>query len=229
MSKEPNDIIRAAEIDKLISRANVHRLRGNYAEAEDAYREVLALDESRSDVIELIGDVLDARGQTEKAAEEYKKAIELDPKRASVETKYARMVLKIGEREYGKQLAREMLENPRKFAAPPRHPLLAFILSSLVPGFGQIYNGELTKGLILVGAFILSLLVLALSATETKNLLQVLGALVNPLAAQTKSPPVSGLVLWFAGALMFTYVYSIIDAPIAAAKGSRLEGCIRRK
>lgn len=218
MPTEPNDIVRAAEIDKLLSRANVHRMRGDYTAAEDTYREAFAFDESRADLLELVADMLEARGQVDKAAEEYKKVLEMQPGRVSAETKYARVVLRIGEREHQKALAQELLENPNKYVPPPSHPLLAFLLSGLVPGIGQIYNGELWKGVILVASFVLSLLVLALSATETKNLLQTFGSVVNPLRAAGKPPPVGGLVLFFTGVLMLVYIYAVIDAPIAAAK-----------
>ncbi len=36
------------------------------------------------------------------------------------------------------------------YAQPPKNPALAAILSFLIPGLGQIYNGEIGKGLIII-------------------------------------------------------------------------------
>lgn len=38
--------------------------------------------------------------------------------------------------------------NSEKITLKPRKPVLAFILALLIPGFGQVYNGQIKKGLI---------------------------------------------------------------------------------
>ena len=218
MTANPEGMRRAVEIDRLLSRANVHRARGEYIEAEDACREALALDESRLDVREFLADMLYARSQLDDAAAEYKRVLDVEPGRVTAQTKYAKVVLEIGEREYQKKLAQDMLENPQKYATWPKHPLLAFVLSLLVPGAGQVYNGEFIKGGIIVGVFAFMLLILALAPIEFKNLLLNLGALLNPGGTEGKPPPVGPFAPFAACALAATYIYAVIDAPIAAAK-----------
>jgi tetratricopeptide (TPR) repeat protein len=219
MSVNHEEIKRSAEIDRLISKVNLHRMRSEYIEAEDACRRALLLDESRADVRELLGDMLYARGQLENAMQEYKRVMESGPGFASAETKYAKVVLEMGQNEYDRRIAQEMIENPKKLAEGPKHPLLAFILSALVPGMGQVYNCEIVKGAILIGAFMLSLLVLALSPIETGNLLRALGVFLYPAGSETpRNLPIGPLVVLFAAVLVFIYIYAVIDASIGAAK-----------
>lgn len=219
MSVNPEDIKRSVEIDRLIKQVNLHRMRSEYIEAEDVCRQALALDESRADVRELLGDVLYDRGQLEDAMQEYKQVKESGPGFASAETKYAKVVLEIGQNEYERRIMKEMLDNPKKYVEGPKHPLLAFILSALVPGMGQVYNREIVKGAILIGAFLLSLLVLALSPIETGNLLKAVGVLLYPTASDApKNLPIGPLVVLFAAVLVFIYIYAVIDAAIGAAK-----------
>ena len=217
------DIKRVAVMDRLLAKANVHRMREEYIEAEDAYREALGLDENRPDIREFLGDVLHARGQMDAALAEYKTVLEMEPGRVSAETKYARIILEISEREHQKQIAQEMLDNPKKFEVTDKHPLLSFMLSAAVPGLGQIYNGTIAKGAIIFGAFLLSLLVLAMSRQDMANLIKNFAIALSPGSITEKSPPVGGLVILFFSIASFIYIYAVIDAPIAAAKTEKPE------
>lgn len=216
MSISPEEIKRNAEIDKLLSTANVHRMRGQFIEAEDTYKQALELAPDRLDIMELVADMLQARGQLDAAAAEYRKILGHEPGRVSAETKYARVVLEIGTREQAKLIAQEMIDNPGKRTAP-RNPLLAAILSVAVPGLGQLYTREFAKGAIILGAFLLSVVILALSPMETANIFNNLRALVNPVGSRGNLP-VGGLVILASCVLAFIYIYAVIDAPITAAK-----------
>lgn len=215
MAVDPEKIQRQSEISKLMSSANVHRMRGDYLAAEDVCRQALALDENCVSVRELLADMLYARGQLDKAAEEYKKVTEALPGHKSAETKYAKLMLEIGENDYERRMAAEMLANPHKFAAP-KHPLGAALLSALVPGAGQIYNRETIKGAILIGIFFFSMLMLAMSP-DTQNVFKALKMLFVPESAKLV-PPIGAMVYLFGFILLFVYIYAIIDAPIAAGK-----------
>lgn len=214
MGVEQDDIRRKAEIDKLISLSNVHRLRGELLEAEDACRKAIELDESDAALRELLGDVLYARGQLESARDEFRKALDIDPSRASAETKFAKVVLEIGEMEYGKKLAMEMLENPSKFQTP-HSPLAAFILS-ITPGLGQLYLGEYVKGGIILGVFTFSLLMLAAAKEDLKATLRALGSIFKPVGET--GVPLSGVAIVFLSIIVFLYIYAVIDVAVTASK-----------
>jgi tetratricopeptide (TPR) repeat protein len=210
-----DDIARKAEIDRLISFGNVYRMRGEYVAAEDSYRQAFALDETRDDLRELIADMLYARAKLDDAAGEYKALVEKNAGNVTAETKYARTVLEIGEREYSKQMMKATLENPGAFTVRPKKPAISMALSACAPGFGQIYNGEVTKGGIILAVFFLSVLFLSALRTDFGNLLKLLGTLTAP---QSTLPPISPLAILFASISVFVWIYSVIDAPISADK-----------
>lgn len=221
MSASPEEIERKAEIDRLMSRANVHRMRGELIEAEDCSREALELDERRLDAREFLADMLYARGQLDRASEEYKSLIERRPPDLNLEAKYAKVILEIGEREHEKVIAQEMLESPEKFKSPEKHPAWAFGLSALAPGVGQMYNGERSKGGIILGIYVLLLTVVAMSSVAVKNLFDNFKAMLVPVKSQP--PPVDVFAALMVALLMFLYIYAVIDAPISASKSSALE------
>lgn len=216
MSDDIHDVSRKAQIDRHLSHAHVYRMRGEYVAAEDAYREALALDETRLDVRELIADMLYARGKLDASAEEYRTIIDERPGSVSVETKYAKTVLEIGEREHEKAVTKAIIDNPDAFQEHTRRPVTSMLLSACAPGFGQVYNGEIVKGAIIIGAFVVSLLVLAFSPKDVENLFRTFGAMVNPRPGTL--PPISSLTILFVSAALFIWIYAVIDAPISADK-----------
>lgn len=222
MSINPEDIKRKIEIDRLLSKANIHRMRSEYVEFEGTIREAISLDETRVDLQEYLGDALQARGQLNAAKAQFKKVLEMDPTRTSVETKYARAVLEMGEIEYSKRLTQEMFDNPRKYQAQhAKHPLKSFLLALLVPGLGQIVNLELVKGAIVMGSYFFSILMLALMPADTKNLLRSLFMVMYPGSMDGQPPPVSGLAAFFASVAVGIYIYGVVDAFIIASKDSK--------
>lgn len=78
-------------------------------------------------------------------------------------------------------------------AFTPRHPLLATAMSFILPGFGQLYNGQLNKGIMLFIAFIVCSLPL-----------QILAALYLPAALMLPLLIISLLLtlgLWLYGVI----------------------------
>ncbi len=220
-SDSGEDIRRRVEIDKLLSRASICRMRGEDRDAEDALREALAIDETRIDIRESIADMLYARGDLEAARDEYKTIVESDPKHASAEMKFGKVVLELYEREQQKHLAQEMLENPEGLATTPKHPLLAFVLS-VVPGLGQIYNGERWKGVSIMGIALFCVVILISDPQGTQNLIRSTCALIAPPQTPNRAAPhVGSFVVLAASVLGFLYLYAIIDAPIVAAKTTK--------
>lgn len=87
-----------------------------------------------------------------------------------------------------------------------KDPWLAFYLSLLIPGGGQFYNGQHSKGVAQLGGSILGI-GLVVSALEDNY--EIYGIIVDP--DDDDRAAVSGLLLFFG-----SYLWSIIDAPISA-------------
>lgn len=85
-----------------------------------------------------------------------------------------------------------------------RRPIIALILSALFPGFGQLFNGQLTKGLL----YISIKLVINFLRKEPLELL------VNQFkqGKQTFDNDVIIIVLGYTVADLVLWIYSMIDA-----------------
>ena len=227
MSTPNDEITRQAEIDKLLSAANAHRIKGDILAGEDACRHVLEIDPEDIRAREMLADFLHARGKLDDALAEYRDLLQMDSSLAAVERKYAKVALEIGERDRLRHSVEDMLANPEKKAEAKRHAGIAIILSFVAPGVGQIYNGELVKGGIILGAYLLSLLVIAISPGTGAFIRQSLYIIMvgspdpnNPMAAVVYPSP---WLLLFVGVGLFAFIYSVVDAPVFAVKKSREE------
>ena len=80
-----------------------------------------------------------------------------------------------------------------------KSPWVAFLLSYIIPGSGQIYNGEITKGLVFTGTILLGAGI----------------ALIPAIGATSGSDwPVSSYI--GAGIAGIAYIWQVIDAPVSA-------------
>lgn len=198
------------EADRLLALANVQRLREQYVEAEDTCRKALEVAPSDVFLMEMLADILQERGKPEDALAVYKSAMETAPGRASLETKYAKLVIEIAERERNKAIAEDMINNPHKYVIRKKNPAIAFIAAAVVPGLGQLYNGETIKAGILFGVFLVFLVTWA--ATQggygTTRSIEQFFASTNPLV----------LILGFLAGI--SYLYGVFDAVFTASKAS---------
>src|SRR3990172_5681574 len=82
-----------------------------------------------------------------------------------------------------------------------KSPWVAFLLSYIIPGSGQIYNGEIIKGLVFTGTFVLGAAI----------------ALIPAIGSTSGSawPATSYIGAGIAG---IAYVWQLIDAPISASR-----------
>lgn len=209
---EDMEIKQQAEFDRLMTAAHVHRRRGDYDEAERTIQQALELSPKNLDALEFAADMLFARGNLAQAADAYKAIMSADNSRASAEEKYARAVLQIAEGKRQKELLHDMLENPKKYrnSQPARSPLVAAILS-IAPGFGQIYNGEFIRGVVIFAAtmvfwFFFYLLTPDVSTYRPDDRLTAFMHNLQPIA------------VIFALAAIFLQIYAFVDAPVSASK-----------
>lgn len=218
-----DDIRRKAEIDRLMSLANLQRLRGEFIPAEDSCKGVLELDPDNLQAQELQADLLYDRGKLDDAVQAYKEILAKDPRRISVEQKYARTVLEIGEREHLKFVTQDMIDNPEKYARPERSSGISILLSAVAPGFGHIYIGSYVKGLIILLSFVFSWIIVAF-APGTDIFAKQVGDYVRNPRLGINYDFLNPLAILFMGVGVFTYIYALIDAAVLAGKsGSEMK------
>ena len=223
-------IARERERDRLLTLANVQRMRGQANDARQTLQNALLLVDGRAaaPIYELMGDLLATDEKWADAQEAYNEAHIADPARASAERKYATMTLRIADTKAERSIADAMMRGEsiadlmvsttaQNGGRGKRNAGMAMFLSVIVPGFGQFYNGDVMKGVILVGIFLADLLLLAL--TPDKNIFtRKIAAIFALSAGKYANQPVSALAIFAGLVLVAVWLYSIVDAPFMAAK-----------
>lgn len=209
-----------AEIEQLLRRAHIHQVRGEYAKAKELLQQALELSPEDASVWEVLGDYARANGDWQAARDAYKRAHELQPQNAHIERKYAEAVLQVTRLQAQYQQWERALEgkSTEDTLTLPRNPGLAFLLSLIMPGVGQLYNGQFVKGGVILGIMIIGFIVLLTAPGGSDFIHNVLAYLINPARVQGS---VGGLQLFVAGVMVLTWVYAFIDAPLSAAARNR--------
>ena len=205
-----DDVRKQAEFERLITAARVHRMRGDYTMAEQTIRQSLEINPADIGALEFAADMLFARGELEKAADEYKRLFEQNKSRTSLEAKYAKATLQIAEGKRQKDLLQDLLDNPSKYRAPARSPLVAAIIST-APGFGQIYCGQLVRGIVLFMATMMSWLLCYALTPKVADL-----RMQDRLTFFTRN--MDPWAILFACAAIAIHVYAFVDATVLAGK-----------
>jgi tetratricopeptide (TPR) repeat protein len=182
------------QADRLLTAANLARRRGNYVEAEQRCREAIDKNPSDASALEIYGDILQATGRVDDAVLAYDRARQLDPNRRSAERKYADLVLQ--QNRSIELLSEEYI---------PRNPMVAVLMSSLLPGAGQMYNGQPVKGLLIAIGMLICVFVLGWTDYGFST---GLTSITPPLV----------IFMLLAGAI---YIYAVVDANMNARKGRR--------
>lgn len=187
------------------------RRREKYTEALAKCREALNLVPSDAAALEMFGDLLQGVARTDEALAAYKRATEADAKRISAE------------RKYGDLLTRQQHYSDIDPEEAPRHPIVSAIFSFLLPGAGQLHNGERAKGIVLLtcaGLCVAFWLLLAQGKTGYLPSWQMPGGKPAP-AASTKRIAVDwGAETPMLASRVFYLTLSVFSA-IDAAKGAR--------
>ncbi len=195
------------EVERLLTQANVERVKGNFLAARRLLEQALQKAPERADIHELLGDVYRAVGDLSAALECYKKARELDPIRRSAEEKFASTLLEINPPTV-----------PEDVPFLPKNPNLAVILSALLPGAGQVYNEQWLKGIVMCVVALLSL------GYFLQFYHQIRATSVMPTLSQVQQQLEQASIgeiflLLFAGLLAFcVWTWSILDAYNTARK-----------
>ncbi len=203
--------IRQAEL--LLREAHLARRRENYRLAETKCREAIALVPKDASALELLGDLMQDVARINEALAAYRRATEADPKRSSAERKYADLLMR--QQDWG----------GIDLEAVPKNPWFSVLLSLLLPGAGQIHNGEPIKGLILMVSAALCLLGWSLGSTAPEAGTSAKGTASPPgVSAPTArhATPVNtkAMIPMVLGGMV--YIYALADANLGARRRKTL-------
>jgi len=226
--RELEEELREQEINRLFLTARLLLKQNRLDELQSVIDQLQERRPDDSEVFELQGDSFRRRGQRKPAQEAYKRAFELDSTNADAERKFAELALFLGEEQRARRQQQELVEEPGKSRPQPRNPVIATIYACVFPGFGQLYNREHEKGLVLLGGAVIivmlmlnALLIVPLQAIghEAKShgglpLQELYAVWWEQLGAM----PTWQWILIVLGSLIFAamQVYGIIDAYRAA-------------
>jgi hypothetical protein len=224
----PTDpLAREREHNRLMTLANVERMRGDLTQSEKTLQTALLFTEGMQErdiapVHELIGDLKMQRGDLKGALAAYDTAHKMNTERASAERKFAEVTLKLARIDGALAHTEELVKSDRFVSiladAGPQKRRNAGVamLFSLFPGFGQFYNGQFVKGAILMALIVISSLVIALSGNWAGMVQQFVVAFKPGINMQ---PMPFNPVMWiFVLISVGTWLYSLVDAPFFANK-----------
>jgi len=227
MSEEQSRADITLKVRGLLGQATILRARGQHGEALKLAQEALTLDEKNAEIHELIGDLLMASGRGAEAFDSFRRARELSPGRTALEDKLARAALRRADKLRSAQIAEAMLAGTYKPEAPPRKPGYAAVFSLLIPGLGQIYNGELLRGLAILAGYVLLLVLTSLGVRGEAGVGPGgwAGTYVRQLDARSLLSSLLGGVgaVWII-LLLLLWIYAVADAAIRASKTMTSEG-----
>ncbi len=148
------DEVRRGEV--LLREAQMLRKREHYPEAESKCREALNLIPKDAAALEFLGDLLQGLARIDEALAVYKRAIEANPKRYSAEKKYGDLLV----RQQNWSAADDSI---------PRNGFAAVLLSTLLPGAGQLHNGDIGKGVFFIITFLINVFLVGWSPWGLKS------------------------------------------------------------
>jgi hypothetical protein len=216
-------IARERERDRLLSLATVQRMRAQILDARASLQKAIILSEGMpgpqvAPIHEMLGDMLAAEERWEQAAASYEQAQALDPARASAERKFGEMTLRIADEKAMAKLGGMVRSGSgdaiTSGSQGKRNPGFAMILSLIVPGFGQFYNGQFIKACVCLGVFVIAMFLITLTPDIKAIRCLLIPGTTTGCRGLTIAPLTWFCILAAAGAWLF----SLIDAPIAASK-----------
>jgi TM2 domain-containing membrane protein YozV len=199
-------------LDRLLSEMHIRIRQGKLDEIAERLAKAKALAPDHAEVLEIEGDVAFAKGRFIKAELIYKQAWDADRKNARLEEKYATAVVKARVPDfYAQQLGDDSFWSNRV----PRKPIVSTLQSALLPGLGQLYNGDWFKGLVVIGFYLLG------SFAQFRAIYYPINAFLKNHQVSTFFSSVFGTLLHDSQLLMTfmllaLWFYAVIDAYLVA-------------
>ena len=192
------------------------RLRIRQERFEEAKERLAAAKERGGEhpaVLEAEGDLAFAQRRFKQAETLYRKAFAVDPKNAQLEEKFATALVKGLEPEFMTHLVQE---DESFWSFRVARPLWAAVtLSAIVPGIGQLYNGDLLKGGVLL---FFDLLCMSQSGYQfIRQLNELYHQHRNfPELSMVFNQALHGVNAWYLLLQLALSVYAIVDAALVA-------------
>ncbi|MCL5283372.1 MAG: hypothetical protein M1330_01460 [Armatimonadetes bacterium] len=177
--------------DKALLEARLLSKRNQYNAALEKARNAVELTPGDAEALEVYGDILQSLGRVDDALFAYSSARELNPSLTSADKKYAELLL------LQTPISSDLLDEV------PRSARLAVMMSTFLPGWGQIYNHEPVKGWILIAVSVVCWLLL---------ISQFVPLSMNPLFIGVSS------------VLVVTLIYAVVDANLGASRHHHRSG-----
>jgi tetratricopeptide (TPR) repeat protein len=212
------DQLRQEKVGALVMGARRALRRGDKVTAKSELQKALKMDVNDCGALELLGEFYMAEGEQEKAIEVLEKGHKLYPKHAVFEKNIALCILDLEEMKRGKtQVAALGAVDPDSWM--DRKPLYAAIFSVL-PGAGQVYNGDNVSAAIIFGIWAVTSLGWYI---PLMNAMKQLSASVTPTWSSAIQQMGGFTRGWFW--LMFAIsvgvsVYALIDAIVGANRAN---------
>ena len=216
---EPTKIDIQIKVREALGRATLARARNQREQALKLLQEAIGLDDADPEAYELKGDILLDLKRGEEAMACFKRARELHPDRPALEDKIARAALQRAARQRTIEMSQAILEGRVK-PTSKKSPSYAALLSLLIPGLGQIYNGEMMKGLALILAFVFlfALAVLAVLREMAASPFGGMGYGQPTTSGAVMSALSSGSTVLVTILLAAVWIYAIAEAALYAGR-----------
>jgi len=212
------DQLRQEKVGALVMAARRALRRGDKVTAKSELQKALKMDVNDCGALELLGEFYMAEGEQEKAIEVLEKGHKLYPKHAAFEKNIALCILDLEEMKRGKTQA-ATIGGADPDAWMDRKPLYAAIFSVL-PGAGQVYNGDNISAAIIFGIWLVTSMLWYFPLTNAMSQLPHSA----PHTWSTALAQMSGFmraVFWLAFAINIgAGVYAFIDAIVGANKAN---------
>ncbi|MGI8924125.1 MAG: tetratricopeptide repeat protein [Fimbriimonadales bacterium] len=141
------------EIQAALRKAHVLRNRGDTQGADAAVAEVLEKHPDHPASQEVKADILASQGKLSEARDILAAIVARQPGNIAAERKHAQVVLRIAEKDMA--VSQALSGDLSHAAGARRSSTTAAFCSLMLPGFGQIYNGEMGKGISIAAVAVL--------------------------------------------------------------------------
>jgi len=198
--------------------------RGHLAEARAGVLAVIEQRPRSAAAYEALADIETSLGQIPAADEALRKAIEIEPGRPTAEAKLAHLALRGLEQSRSYQ-RHETVPGPQRAASgsPPgdNRRMYAILGSIVMPGIGQLVNGQYAVGAGLLVATVVSIFMM-MTGVDIHGLQNTLHQDVSAFSDTSQtvpSPPNIGWSFW-GGSLIATlaWLYSLVDAAVLSGR-----------